>query len=408
MMFHVKHFKLIIITFTLFFFGTSPVKADEIYQCNSDYTIYNPTTDDTNVCNMPPNTFYPYTTDSHQVYTTCVCGNSTYKFGQKITSEYDKIYTNISETKLSGGSDKGQIVEYTQEFKFVSDNADSWQTEFNFNSKILCSGDITLYYYKNKSWYQVEKRSFNTYVYWGKAVPDAGINGWKYVVHCKFDIKFDFLGAGYDNGYTLNLFSWQVKSSQQQQDDIQKSIEENTRHTNTLLGAIKNAIDDIITGIANLSNTILDGLKDLFIPQDFSSTLKNGLEDISDSLGIFGYPIQLINDTLGTVIDTPGESLTVHVPSFNFKGHIIFPEYYKKNIFYFGNNLVFTNVNLVPSFTQFFSVFGINCATVTISEFVKTLMRFLTGIALIFAIIHYYNNVFGTNIEVGEEEEDDN
>lgn len=416
-MFHVKHLiKLIVIASIICLTGVSSVKADEIYQSISDYTIYIPATDERKICGMPPNTFYPYTDYNHQVNTTFTCGNATYNFGQTISSDFDKISTNISEKRLSGGKNVGQIVEYTQEFKYISDVSDTWETAFNFNSKVLCQGDITLFYYKNNSWVQVEKRNFNTYVTWGKAVPDSDVNGWKYVVHCKFNTNLVFLGAGYHNGYPLNQFSWRVRSSSQQQDDIQKSIEENTRHTNTLLGTIKDAIDtvkdaidNVVDGIVNLPDLILDGLKDLFIPSDFSSTLQDALADISDSLGVLGYPIQLLNDTLSTIINTFGESLTIHVPSFKYQGHVIFPGYFKSNIFYFGNNLVFANVDLVTPFTQFFDIFGIDCATVTIGDFVKTLMRFLAGIGLIFAIIHYYNNIFGTNIDVEEGgEEDDN
>lgn len=409
-MFHVKHFlKLIIMIFTLCLCGTSNAKADAIYQSSTDYKVYIPGADTYKICSMPPNTFYPYFAYSHNVYTNFVCGNATYNFGQEIVSKNAELYTNISETKISGGNNIGQIVDYTQEFKFVSDQADTWESEFAFSSKLLCKGDITLYFYKNNSWQQVEKRNFNTYVTWGKVVPDANISGWKYVVHCKLNINFDFLiGNTYEGGYTLNQFSWQIKSSKQQEGDIQKSIEENTRNTNSILGTVKDAIDNVVSGIVNLPGKILNGLKDLFIPADFTSTLKSGLENISDSLGVFGYPIQLISDTLNTVINTSGDSLTVHVPQFTYKEHVIFPGYYKSNIFYFGNNLVFTNVNLVTPFTQFFDIFGIDCSTITIGGFIKIFMRFLTGIGLITAMVHYYNNIFGTDVDSGKEAEDDN
>lgn len=404
-MFHVKHFlKIIIIIFTLFLSGTSTAIADEIYQSTTDFKFYIPGTDTYKICSLPPNTFYPYFGYSHQACTNFSCGDANYNVCQEIVSKNTEIYTNISETKISGGNNTGQIVDYTQEFKFVSDNADTWESEFAFSSKLLCNADITLYFYKNNSWQQVEKRNFNTYVTWGKVVPDASINGWKYVVHCKLNINFDFLTDNtYENGYTLNQFAWQIKSSKQQLDNIQKSIEENTRNTNTILGTVKDAIDNVVSGIVNLPGKILNGLKDLFIPSDFTSTLQNGLENISDSLGVFGYPIQMFSDTLNTVINTSGESLTVHVPQFTYKNHVIFPGYYKANIFYFSNNLVFANVNLVTPFTQFFNIFDIDCTTVTIGDFIKIFMRFLTGIGLITALVHYYNNFFGTNIESGEE-----
>lgn len=409
-MFHVKHFlKLIIIIFTLCLSGRSIANADEIYQSNTNFKVYIPGSDTFKILSMPPNTFYPYFGYSHQACTNFSCGNANYNVCQEIVSKNFELYTNISETKISGGSDIGQIVDYTQEFKFVSDKSDTWESAFAFSSKLLCKGDITLYFYKNNSWQEVEKRNFNTYITWGKVVPDTSINGWKYVVHCKLNINFDFLnGNTYEDGYTLNQFSWQIKSSTQQQDDIQKSIEENTRNTNTILGTVKDAIDNVVSGIVNLPVKILNGLKDLFIPSDFTNILQNALEDISDSLGVFGYPIQVLSDTLNTVINTSGESLTVHVPQFTFKDHVIFPGYYKANIFYFSNNLVFTNVNLVTPFTQFFDIFGIDCATVTIGQFVKILIRFLSSIALITSIIHYYNNIFDTNIESGEEDADDN
>lgn len=400
--------------------GVYPAKADETFQSNSDYIVYNPYTDEYIVCNMPPNTFYPDIIYNHRVNTNFVCGNATYEFGQEISSKNDGIYTNIYETYIQGpstGINGGRIISYTQEFKFLSNNADTWESKFYFESKRACSGDVTLYYYKNNTWVEVEKIDFNTYINYDKIVPDMDINGWKYVVHCSFNNYLPFFR--YDNyfadGYTLNQFSWITRSSQQQEEDTQKSIEENTRNTNTILGTVKNAIDnvksaidDVVTGITNLPNTILEGLKTLFIPDDFSNTLQNGLEDISDSLGVVGYPIQFINNTLNTIKNTSGESLTVHLPSFSYKGHVIFPSYYKSNIFYFGNNLVFSNVSLVSPFEQFFNFFGVNCSTITISQLVKILMRFCTGIALIGAIVNYYNNIFGTNINSGEEEEDDN
>lgn len=422
----IHFFKPIIITSIILCLSVaSPARADDVYQSNTDYTIYIPDTGEYKICDMPPNTIYPYVGYSHQVNTNFICGNATYNVGQKITSKFDDIYTSIFATKISGGNKSGQIVDYTQEFKFNSSDADCWQSEFAFKSKLLCTGDVTLYYYKNNNWVRAEKRNFNTNITWPKIVPDAAINGWKYVVHCTLNINFDFLSPDNtsEDGYTLNQFTWRVKSSQQQQDDIQKSIEENTRNTNNLLGIVKNAIDnvknaidnvknaidDVVTSIANLPNIIFNGLKDLFIPIDFTNTLQDGLNDISDSLGVLGYPIQLLSSTLNTIINTSGESLSFNLPSFNYQGHVIFPGYIRSNIFYFGNNLVFANVNLVKAFTQFFDIFGIDCATVTISQFVKIIMRFLTGLGLISAIIHYYNNIFGTNIDVeGEDVDDDN
>lgn len=409
--------KLIIIIFILCLCGSYPVKADETYQSTTDYVISVPSTSENKVCNMPPITFHPDIIYNHYVHTNFVCGNATYDFGEKISSENDGIYTSIYETKISGGNNAGQIVGYTQEFKFLSTTPDTWESKFYFESKRACSGDVTLYYYKNNEWVQVEKLNFNTYINYDKIVPDANISGWKYVVHCSLNSNFTFLRYDnmYSDGYTLNQFSWFVRSSQQQEEDTQKSIEENTRNTNTLLGTVKNAIDNVknaidnvVTGITNLPRLILDGLKELFIPEDFSSTLQDGLEDISDSLGVVGYPIQFINDTLNTIKNTSGESLTIHLPSFKYNGHVIFPSYYRANIFYFGNNLVFSNINLVTPFTQFFNLFGVDCSTVTISQLVKILMRFCTGIALIGAIVNYYNNIFGTNINSGEEDGDDN
>ena len=69
---------------------------------------------------------------------------------------------------------------------------------------------------------------------------------------------------------------------------------------------------------------ILNGFERIIYTYDFSN-LQNGLEDISDSLGIVGYPIQFIKDTLNTIKNTSGESLTVHLPSFSYKGTCCFP-----------------------------------------------------------------------------------
>lgn len=399
--------------------GVYPVRADETFQSNSDYVIYIPYTDEYKVCNMPPNTFYPDLIYNHRVNTNFVCGNATYELGQEISSKNDGIYTNLYETYISEsstGRNGGRIVSYTQEFKFLSNNADTWESKFYFESKRACSGDVTLYYYKNNTWVQVEKINFNTYINYDKIVPDMNINGWKYVVHCSLNNPFEFLR--YDNyyadGYSLNQFSWFVRNSQQQSEETQDKIEENTRNTNNLLGTVKNAIDNVksaidnvVTGIANLPDTILNGLKDLFIPTDFYGDLETAMNDIIDCLGIVGYPISLYTKTCYVVRDTTTTSLTVDVPAFYYRGQTIFPHYHRDNIFYFQNNLVFENVQKTTWMRQFFGMFNADIDTITIGNLVKTLMSILMWFGIIAFIIRIYNKAFGLDVneEMGDDEE---
>ncbi|MEM0173924.1 MAG: hypothetical protein QXI16_05410 [Sulfolobaceae archaeon] len=409
--------KLIVIIFILCLCGTYPVRADEVYQVNSDYTIYVPNNEEYKVSSMPPNAFYPDIIYSHTVHSNITCGNATYQFGQEISSEYDGIYTNIYETKISGGNNAGQIVGYTEEFQFLSDTSDTWESKFYFESKKACSGTVTLYAYKNNTWVQIESKSFNTYISYDDIVPDSNINGWKYVVHCTLNTNFTFLR--YDNlyadGYTLNRFSWIVRSSQQQEEDTQKSIEENTRNTNTILGTVKNAIDNVknaidnvVTGIANLPTTILNGLKALFIPTDFYGDLETALNDIVDALGIVGYPISLYTDTCYVVRDTTTTNLSVDVPAFYYKGHTIFPRYHRDNIFYFQNNLVFENVQKTTWMRQFFGMFNADIDTITIGNLVKTLMSVFMWFGILAFVIRIYNKAFGLDVneDMGGDDDD--
>lgn len=394
--------------------GAYPCKAEEVFQVNTDYNIFIPTSETYRTASMPPNTFYPNMIYSHTVHLNVTCGNAIYQFGQEISTEQDGIYTNVLETKLSGGNNAGQISSYTEEFVFMSDTSDTWESKFYFESKLACTGTITLYAYKNNTWVLIESQNYTTYYNYDDIEPSSGINGWKYVVQCNLNRRFTFFR--YDNlyadGYTLNQFTWSVRSSQQQAEDTQNKIEENTRQTNGILGTIKAVIDDIvdkiedtIDAIAELPNTIMEGLKSLFIPTDFYGDLQSGLEDILDSLGVIGYPITYYIDTLAIIRDTSTESMAVEIPAFYWQDKVIFPRYYRSNIFYFKDVKVFQNVQKTAWLRNFFSSVGINIDTVTIGEMVKTFMGFALFFGLIGFVIRMYNSAFGTDME---DESDDN
>lgn len=387
-----KKSKFIILACFFVLIVSRETMASESYQCNTDYTIYIPTTDDYQVCNMPPNTFYPDIIYTHRVNTNFTCGNATYQFGQDISTQVDGIYTNIYETKISGGNNAGQIVGYTQEFKFLSDKSDTWESKFYFESKRACSGTVTLYGYINNSWVEVESQSFNTYISYDKIVPDSSINGWKYVVHCTLNSNFTFLRYDdmYADGYTLNQFSWIVRSSQQQQEDTQKSIEENTRNTNTLLGTIKNGIDNIITGIANLPQTILNGIHSLFVPDDIQDDFEDIMETLHDDLGVLALPIDFIHAVCSAITDTTTTVFPVHTPAFKYDNKTIFPAYDRSNILYFGSLPVFGNVGASTWFDNLMSKVGIN-RSMTIMQCIQAFMKLIIFIGI---IRYIYNIVY--------------
>lgn len=387
-----KKSKFIILVGLLCLIVSRETFASEVYQCNTDYTIYTPTTDDYQTATMPPITFYPDIIYTHHVNSNFTCGNATYKFGQDISTTHEGIETNIYETKISGGNNAGQIVGYTQEFKFVSDSADTWESTFSFDSKRGCTGTVTLYGYINNSWVQAESTNFTTYINYDKIIPDSKINGWKYVVHCTFNSNFTFLRYDnmYEDGYLLNTFRWTIKSSQQQAEDVQNQIEENTRQTNSLLGTIKNGIDNIITGITNLPQTILNGIHSLFVPDDIQLEFEDIMDTLHDDLGVLALPIDFIHSVCSSITDTTTTVFPVHTPAFKYQNKTIFPAYNRDNIFYFGAMPVFSNVGSSSWFDNLMSKVGIN-RNMTIMQCIQAIMKLIIFIGI---IRYIYNIVY--------------
>lgn len=409
-----SNIKLILLLAFLFMIGNvSKSYGAEVYQCNTDYTIYIPTTDDYQTATMPPITFYPDIIYNHRVNTNFTCGNATYQFGQDIATTYENIETNIYETKISGGNNAGQIVGYTQEFKFISDSADTWESTFSFDSKRGCTGTVTLYGYINNSWVQVESTNFTTYINYDKIIPDSKINGWKYVVHCTFNSNFTFLRYDnmYEDGYLLNTFRWTIKSSQQQAEDVQNQIEENTRQANGILGTIQNKIDgvvnkiqSVIDGITNLPNLIMDGLKDLLIPDDFTDTLTDNVDDLTDSLGVLGFPLRFVNNCVTTITNNDSMQLEVSVPTIGSPWGTLFPGYHRQNILYFASIKCFTNVGGNTHFSSLLTLFGLNYNSTIVN-----VVHAFTNLALFFALLRFliskYNDIFDTDIDVGGDDD---
>lgn len=411
-----KHsFKLILLIYILCLCGAYPVKAEETYNIKGNYVFY--TSNVRYETDMPPLTYYPnilnYTNTVYQNIT--FQGDTTYQLQEKIVcNSLNELY--LGATYLSGNRNAG-LDNYTQEYVYLNTDADFYSLHFNLSQKRGGSGWVDIYGYYNSSWVKVISETFSTTYSSGDIIPDSKIQGWKIVCHYDLSNRFYMVRTDdlYADGYLLNEFSFIIKDSQQQEEDTQKSIEENTRNTNTLLGTVKNAIDsvknavdNVVTGITNLPTTILNGLKALFIPTDFYGDLETALNDIVDALGIVGYPISLYTQTCYVVRDTTTTSLAVDVPAFYYKGLTIFPRYHRDNIFYFQNNLVFENVQKTTWMRNFFGMFNADIDTITIGNLVKTLMSVFMWFGIIAFVIRIYNKAFGLDVDedMGGEEDD--
>lgn len=414
-MFHVKQsIKLILIIYILCLCGSYPAKADETYNIEGDYVFY--TSNVRYESDMPPLRFYPkivnYSNNVHQNIS--FSGGTTYQLEERVVcSSVNELY--LGATILQGSANAG-LDSYTQDYIYLNSDSDYYELHFNILQKRGGNGWVDIYAYTNGTWVKVSSENYTNSYSSGDILPSSKIQGWKIVCHYNLNSRFYMLRTDdmYAGGYELNEFGINIKDSQQQEEDTQKSIEENTRNTNTILGTVKNAIDnvknaidDVITGITNLPRLILDGLKELFIPSDFYGDLETAMNDIVDALGIVGYPISLYTNTCYVVRDTTTTSLTVDVPAFYYKGHTIFPRYHRDNIFYFQNNLVFENVQKTAWMRHFFGMFNADIDTITIGNLVKTLMSILMWFGILAFIIRIYNKAFGLDVneEMGDDDE---
>ena len=366
---------IILLAFILMFGLYDNVYASETYQLDSDYRIYD-LQDNPYQVDMPPLTYYPkiinYTNTN---YLNMTMGNTSYQLNQTIqVSDIDSVLLGAT---LISGTKYGNLGSYTQIYSYLNTESDYYTFNFTLLQKRGGTGWIDIYAYVNSDWVKVEQySSVGTSFNLGTIKPESKVNGWKAVCHWELTNRFTLLRPDdtYADGYKFNEFSFIVKDSQQQEEDVQSQIEENTRQTNGILGTIQNKIDavtnkvqSIVDGISNLPSAIMDGLKDLLIPDDFTELITDNVDDLTSSLGVLGFPLRFVNDAVDTINDNDSVELEVSVPSFGSPWGTLFPGYHRSNILYFSNTRCFTYVSSNSQFSNILNMFGLNYNSTIIS-----------------------------------------
>lgn len=402
-----KKSKFIILSVFLIIIVSRETFASEQYKIEGDYRIYD-LQDNPYQVDMPPLNFFPNIIGySNTNYLNLTMGNTTYQLNQTIKcNDFNDVYFGAT---LISGTKYGNLGSYTQTFSYLNTDSDYYSFYFALQQIKGGQGWVDLYANIDGSWVKAETYSnVGTSFTIDTVLPENKINGWRCVCHWELTNRFTLLRPDdtYADGYKFNQFSMIVKDSQQQADDVQDKIEENTRQTNGLLGTIKIGIDNVITGITGIPQAIADKLEELFVPTDIYYTLESGAEDIIDSLGVLGYPLDFYVKTMQICRDVDTQSMPVEIPAIYYNGHTIFPRYYRSDIFYFRDMPVFTNVQKTTWMRQLLGTVGIDMDTVTIGQFVKKIMNIVLFFGLVRFFAFIFDCIFGTDVE--EAVEDDN
>lgn len=393
--------------------GLYPAYGDETYTLDSTYYFYD-SSSNTYSFDMPVERIYPHTNYGNPVVSNVTLGATQYQLTQSVEESDTLDNSTVLGSTVITGTRQGWMSGYKQTFKYLNPDYDKYQLHFNINQR---RGGITvakIYYYSDNGWVlaytdNVDSASYST----GDIGVEFDIRGWMVEVEYTFNSGFAFLRADdqYSDGYRLNDFAILIKDSQTQAEETQDKIEENTRNTNTILGTVKNAIDNVkiaidnvVTGIANLPTTILNGLKDLFIPDDFTSLLTDNISDLTDSLGFLGFPLAFINDLVTTIIDSDSLVMAVSVPSIGSPWGTLFPGYTRSNILYWVNYSCFSNLGNSSMFSNLLSILGLNYNSSIVS-----VIHSFTNIALFLALlrlaVNKYNDIFGADLDAGGDDD---
>lgn len=97
---------------------------------------------------------------------------------------------------------------------------------------------------------------------------------------------------------------------------IQKIIDGIVNLPANIAAAIKGFFDMVVNAIVQLGQTILDGLKSLFIPSDgyFGEVAADMQTWLEDHLGLLVYPFTLVADLASRVAAVQGGEPTAHIP----------------------------------------------------------------------------------------------
>ena len=97
---------------------------------------------------------------------------------------------------------------------------------------------------------------------------------------------------------------------------IQKIIDGITNLPENIANAVKGFFDMVVNAIVQLGQTILDGLKSLFIPSDgyFEGVASDMQAWLEDHLGLLVYPFTLVADLASRIVAVQGGEPTAHIP----------------------------------------------------------------------------------------------
>lgn len=97
---------------------------------------------------------------------------------------------------------------------------------------------------------------------------------------------------------------------------IQKIIDGITNLPENIANAVKGFFDMVVNAIVQLGQTILDGLKSLFIPSDgyFEGVAADMQAWLEDHLGLLVYPFTLVADLASRIAAVEGGEPTAHIP----------------------------------------------------------------------------------------------
>ena len=97
---------------------------------------------------------------------------------------------------------------------------------------------------------------------------------------------------------------------------IQKIIDGITNLPENIANAVKGFFDMVVNAIVQLGQTILDGLKQLFIPSDgyFEGVASDMQAWLEDHLGLLVYPFTLVTDLASRIAAVQGGEPTAHIP----------------------------------------------------------------------------------------------
>lgn len=164
------------------------------------------------------------------------------------------------------------------------------------------------------------------------------------------------------------------------------------------LGELVDGITNIINNIKELPTTILNGLKNLFIPSDFSQIIKNAYSDIINSLGVLSFPLSFLTDTLSTVLSCDDDNFILGYPSFYLPfGNVAIIKANSINIKNLFNTPMFSYVGSDNNiFNNILGLLGLQYS-ITILSFIRIILQFCTSYLIVNLLFSKFLEFFNYN-----------